>query len=300
MKNTVTTTLILLFIVLAFPFSSFATTNPLLAGTILFSSNRTGSWNIFRKNIATGYTENLTNSLSDNLNPQVSPDKKYIIFYSNRYGNNQIYQMNLSTLQVIRLTSNNANEYDPQYSPNGKLITFKSNLSDGRGDVWIMNSDGSYRRNLTPSLKSTEEWNPTFSRDSSKIYFVSGLQAYSEIRVVSATAGDLSGVYGLTFNSIDDWYPTVNPVTEKLVIVGKESVLGNDALFTLNANGTARIRLTNFPGDSNDPAWSKDGKRILFVNNQYGSYDLYIMNADGGSATLIDYTVSSELCPIFL
>lgn len=300
MKNTVTTTLILLFIVLAFPFSSFATTNPLLAGTILFSSNRTGSWNIFRKNLATGYTENLTNSLSDNLNPQVSPDKKNMLFYSNRDGRNQIYQMNLSTLNIVRLTSNNANEYDPQYSPDGKLITFKSNLSDGRGDVWIMNSDGSHRRNLTPSLKSTEEWNPTFSRDGSKIYFVSGLQAYSEIRVISATAGDSGGVYGLTFNSIDDWYPTVNPVTGKLAIAGKEKVSDNDALFSLNANGTGRIKLTNLAGDSNDPAWSKDGKRILFVNNQSGEYDLYIMNADGSMPTLIDRTFRSELCPIFL
>jgi Tol biopolymer transport system component len=39
--------------------------------------------------------------------------------------------------------------------------------------------------------------------------------------------------------------------------------------------------LTNDPGDDHYPAWSPDGKRIVFTGARGGDYNLYVMDADG-------------------
>jgi serine/threonine-protein kinase len=57
----------------------------------------------------------------------------------------------------------------------------------------------------------------------------------------------------------------------------------NGEIFVMDPDGTNRRRLThNGAGvDDLDPEWSPDGERIVFVSDRAGSYDLYVMNADG-------------------
>ncbi|HVK15827.1 MAG TPA: hypothetical protein VM533_02700, partial [Fimbriiglobus sp.] len=45
--------------------------------------------------------------------------------------------------------------------------------------------------------------------------------------------------------------------------------------------GTGTKRITD--GDHLDawPAWSSDGKRLAFVSNRTGDYDVWLVNADG-------------------
>ncbi len=276
-----------------------AVAEPVQTGSIVFASNRTGSWNIFQMNLATRIVRNLTNSPADNYNPQLSPDGQSLVFYSNRDGNNQIYRLELGTGAVARLTNNAANEYDPTFSPNGKLIAFKSNKDDGHGDIWIMNVDGTRRRNLTPGLKSTEEWDPEFSPDGTRLYFTSGLQQFSEILMIYTGQGDRGGVYGVTKNDVPDWYPSVNPVTGEILVISRVPGNTNDALFVVSPDGRSRRQVLSLPSDSDDPAWSSDGKQIVFINRQSGEYNLYVVNADGSNPVLLEDSPSSELSPVF-
>ncbi len=49
----------------------------------------------------------------------------------------------------------------------------------------------------------------------------------------------------------------------------------------MNANGSGQRSLTRNPATDADPAWSPDGRKIAFVSNRGGTYEVYVMNPDG-------------------
>lgn len=73
----------------------------------------------------------------------------------------------------------------------------------------------------------------------------------------------------------------VSPANGDIVFVSNYS--GGWELWKLETNCGAPTRLTQFNVDTSAPAWSPDGKQIVFVSNQAGAtqYDVYLMNADG-------------------
>jgi Tol biopolymer transport system component len=65
---------------------------------------------------------------------------------------------------------------------------------------------------------------------------------------------------------------------------------GSYAIFEMNADGSAQSRLTEADTDPTkpnglffqvEPAWSPDGTRIAFSSARAGSFDIYVMRADG-------------------
>ena len=64
----------------------------------------------------------------------------------------------------------------------------------------------------------------------------------------------------------------------------------NSDIYVMNANGTGLRNLTGRlgPGFDGDPAWSPDGKKIVFERSPTGSVngtDVWVMNANGSGAT---------------
>ncbi len=75
------------------------------------------------------------------------------------------------------------------------------------------------------------------------------------------------------------------PATAHAVFPGKNGriafVRTPNHIWTMNADGTAQVNLTNGRADESDPAWSPDGTKIAFVRNR----SIWVMNADGSDPT---------------
>jgi Tol biopolymer transport system component len=105
-------------------------------------------------------------------------------------------------------------DINPAWSPAGDLIAYSS-VASGDADVWVMNTDGSGKRNITQD--PSWDWMPGWSPDGTQITFTSGRDGDDEIyaqpvgqpqAVVSArsfaarSAG--AGARQLTFNDTPD------------------------------------------------------------------------------------------------
>ena len=88
-----------------------------------------------------------------------SPDDQYVLFTGNQDGPLEIYEMNVKSGAVKRLTYHSAYTWDEHahYSPDGKKIIWMSSKGlrfsvkpfDLETEFWIMNRDGSGKRQLT-------------------------------------------------------------------------------------------------------------------------------------------------------
>ena len=72
------------------------------------------------------------------------------------------------------------------------------------------------------------------------------------------------------------------PKTAKIAFMSKRD--GNPEIYIMNPDGSEQVNLSQHPGADYDPAWSPNGKQILFSSDREGGvFDLYLMDADGGN-----------------
>jgi Tol biopolymer transport system component len=133
---------------------------------IVFSSERDGNIQLYTINSSGENVKRLMkNEFTDNYG-SFSPDGLNIIFNSNRGGSSDIYAVSADgSTEPENLTNNSTGNYEPFYSPDGSMIVFRSNkgLADDMSyDIFVMSADGSNQVNITPGLKDTNEFNPSW------------------------------------------------------------------------------------------------------------------------------------------
>jgi dipeptidyl aminopeptidase/acylaminoacyl peptidase len=68
-------------------------------------------------------------------------------------------------------------------------------------------------------------------------------------------------------------------------------------IWTVDPDGSDLTRLTSLPGQSFEPAWSADGRKIAFTSHRDGNYEIYVMNADGSDQRRITMSAGSDFSP---
>jgi Tol biopolymer transport system component len=87
-------------------------------------------------------------------------------------------------------------------------------------------------------------------------------------------------------------FPGVNG---KIVFVRDQ---GNIDIYSINADGSGETNLSQHAAIDNDPAWSPDGSKIVFVTRRDNANgELYLMNADGSDQTRLTNNSSRKIDP---
>jgi TolB protein len=166
---------------------------------------------------------------------------------------------------------------DPTYSPDGKKIAFErafgpaANQDPTRVAIFTMNADGSQLRQLTQKSARTEDGQPQWSPDGTKIAFVrtNTTTKPTQKGAIEIMNADGSHIRRLTPFRIDATDPHWSPNGQRLLFNtwAHPTQFKSANLFIMNADGTHRVALTHYTGGTLQAiadAWSPDGTHVLF------------------------------------
>jgi Tol biopolymer transport system component/DNA-binding winged helix-turn-helix (wHTH) protein len=171
--------------------------------TIAFSSDRTGSFEIYVKQIIAGAKEvQITSDGAGNFHPAFSPDGNLLAYYSRKRGG--IWIVPVTGGAPKQLTEFGGS---PAWSPDGKTIAFANgnHLLDPTGrnanspeTLWLVAVEsGEEPRRLTqPNSPAGGHSSPNWSPDGRRIVFDTNDPSFSEVWSVSANGDDLKKLSG--------------------------------------------------------------------------------------------------------
>ena len=147
--------------------------------TIVFTSDRAGSADLYRVRPDGSGLEQLTNDPAYDDQAAFSPDGKRLVFASTRGGGTaRLWTMDLATRAVKALTAGKGGDFRPSWSPDGKWIAFSSSrdhnapFAHGRwerlqlADIYVIRPDGSGLKEVADSggFCGSPKWMPDSRR----------------------------------------------------------------------------------------------------------------------------------------
>jgi TolB protein len=215
---------------------------------LAFTSNRTGTSDVFRMAADGSGVTQLTADPSNDFLSAWSPSGAQIAFTTGRDSSFEIYSMSaVDGSDPVNLTNTPQSDAGPAWSPNGAQIAFTSSR-DGNSEVYVMNSDGLGQVNLTnhPAFDETPDWSP----DGSHIAFASSRDGNSEVYVMDADGTDQ---IRLTNSVGFDGHPAWSPDGTKIAFTSDR--IGNFDIYVMNADGSGVTRVTTNAARDQDPDW---------------------------------------------
>jgi Tol biopolymer transport system component len=107
---------------------------------------------------------------------EFSPDGSLMAFTGGRLIGWAVFIHDFRTGET-RVLTEGGGACRPHFSPDGKRIAFVSSEADKKGDIWLINPDGTGKERLT-DLPETFDYYPSWSPDGKFIVFASGTEHY--------------------------------------------------------------------------------------------------------------------------
>jgi Tol biopolymer transport system component len=216
--------------------------------------------------------------------PAWSPDGMriaFVRFYDDPY-DADIYVRDLRTDSVVRLTDTpGTGEFDPAWSPDGARIAF-TRFDAANGNVMTVAEDGGDER------YAAQGSNPAWSRDGRIAYVWPAASGFPAVWVQAADAGPTA--VAAVQVSPDDGRLYRSPAWAadgRLAFVRQDECCGtlqHSALLVTNVDLSDPREVVADSALLSAPAWSPDGRRIVFTRQRASDTALWIVAATDGAA----------------
>ena len=213
--------------------------------------------------------------------PHVEPDLGYdfspagdkVSFSWNKTGSWEIYLFDLNQDEKVprQLTSGLGGKFSPRWRPGHNALAYALDLDGGEEyDLYLCDLDLDQHQNLTPNtpfaISPEYDWSP----DGKKIAFCADRGGHFDVYLLTIKDRSISKIHE---SDRPDWSVTWSPSGENLAIVSEAT--GQDnwiTIFPLVQRGTPwQIKIGGQPMDAQHPAWSADGRQLLFSSNHTGT-----------------------------
>lgn len=229
------------------------------------------------------------------MNLDVSPDGKEIVF--DLLGD--IFSIPIQGGEAKILSSGIAWEVQPRFSPDGKYISFTSDR-DGGDNIWIMNRDGSNKRQITKEsfrLLNNATWMPNSNYIVARKHFTNTRSlGAGEMWMYNIFGGDGIQLTKRKNDQQDAGEPNISP-DGRYLYYSEDVSPGPNFEYSKDPNGLIYAirqldlqsgRLTNLiaqQGGSARPQISPDGKFMAYVKRVRLKSVLAIQNLQTGEET---------------
>ena len=283
---------------------------------IYFSSNRTGNFEIYRKQ-----DEQLTaltnNPQYDSWWPRQSPDGRTMLFYrslitdrpetgghNNNYDDASLWSLDLISGITSELIAKNGNGWSSQgvvdWSPDGSKLLMAA--VDANTNLWnLYVTDTAGQNPVKISQRASLYLDPSWSPFGDQITYVAYPDEYfgfdlSRLEVFTANA-DGSNETRLTNDTLRDhdpyWSPDGAQIAFETAVDPDYVGVGKWALRTIELNTSLVSTLLDDGNINTLPRWSRDGSTLYFhrfVFGGEGQFRLASINTDGSNLVTLTAT----------
>lgn len=246
---------------------------------VLFTSQRTGTWDIWVANVETGQLTQITSDLRNDIQHRWSPDGRWIAFSSDRGGQTDVWIAPSTGGPAIHVTNDPDIESWIRWSRDGQTLFFQTQHAAAGLD--LLSLETGTRRNLL-SWPSYSIYGVDLSPDGRTAVFTSNRSGNPDIWAVPAAGGE---PVPLVTGPGNDGLPRYSPDGKWIVFQSNRS--GSEDIWLQSASGGEPVQLTKRSSWESDPVWSPDGSMIVFLSNFENSaesqLDVWVVDAKGGT-----------------
>ena len=249
---------------------------------VVFTSDRSGSADIYRVRVDGVGLERLTDSPAFDDQAALSPDGRSLAFVSSRgHRATDIYILDLERREIRNLTDAPGGDFRPNWSPDGQTIVFSSDRDTGfphqdypgpagkwehvqEVSVYVINTDGTGLRKVISDVHMMAG-SPKWSPDGRAIVFY-------EMRVRETVAAHFGGGRS-SIVSVDvvTGERTVHATGPGLNV--SPQFIGPDRVaYLIKGRERGTLAFTSgdvsAPDDITNPSWSRDGTQVVYQAGQ--------------------------------
>jgi len=233
--------------------------------------------------------------------PQISPDGQHIVYVRRGMDKmkdrrtSRLWMMNADGSAHMKLTQRDVNESNPRWSPNGSRIAFSSPAEGNGSEIFIYWVESGAMARITQLERSPRsmKWSP----DGTQLAFVMHVPESNPVLVKSPKKPKGA-----------DWADPPRVTTRLNHEADGVGYLepGYSHIFVVPATGGTARQVTS--GDyhhSGTPAWTKDGKKLIFSANRHENWEyerrnseIYSVDLETGEITALTDRFGPDRSPV--
>jgi len=266
----------------------------LRAGSIVYESHAGSRINIHRYDAGADRPVPLTTHRARDMRPRWSPDGTRVAFHSDLRGNDDVYVIDADGDNLRRITTHAGQDFDPDWL-DGQRLLFASDR-DGDENIWMIDLESGALRQLT-HYDGGRTGGPTPAGDGRQIGFSSDRVFSWQVYVLDLSSGETQRITGPLPGRCN---PAWNPAQDRIAYMAGGDLVGTD-LRSMRPDGDDVLPLAGDRGDNQDPQFSEDGNRLVWVTDRHGNWEIYEADGDGTGERRVSHSARDERHPdIFL